>query len=189
MSFSHKRFRLPLGQATTVNGRVDHSIGFVTKRRGNSTRVFSSLLLVVEAKIKNNVDAALPQLIVYLACLREFRKQRGRNDCTVYGVASDGFVFMFVMITHDGVLKLSKRFDALHGELTVVLGCLNYILGKSAAMRPGVTPEKIDQKSDANETDETADVGDTVMDLDDNVFIHPPVDDAVERGVGMSCSV
>ena len=176
MSFSHKRFPPPKGQATTVNGRVDHGIGFVIKQPGNSTRVFHSLLLVVEAKIKNNVDAALPQLIVYLACLREFRKQRGRNDYTVYGVASDGFVFMFVMITHDGVVKLSKRFDTLNGDLQVVLGCLMYILEKSSAMSPAVTPEKTDDKSSVNET---ADVGDQVMDLDNNEFIPPPVESTV----------
>ena len=62
------------------------------------------------------------------------------------------------MITHDGVLKLSKRFDILHGELTVVLGCLNYILGKSAAMSTAVTLEKIDQKRDGNETDEMLEI-------------------------------
>ena len=61
-----------------VGGRVDHCIGRVlTSRANNATeqrkRHFYSLLLLVEAMFHSSVDRAIPQLIVYLATLRQSR--------------------------------------------------------------------------------------------------------------------
>ena len=58
-------------------------------------------------------------------------------------------------ISHEGVLKLSKRFDILEGSLKVVLGCLEYVLEKAANMSPNLTPEKGGGRQDG--VDKTAD--------------------------------
>jgi hypothetical protein len=66
---------------------------------------------------------ALAQLVVYLACLRQSRRvNRGRSDTSVYGVAIDGLSYVFVTITHGGVLKQSRQFDDCVGVLAVHLG-------------------------------------------------------------------
>jgi hypothetical protein len=155
-------------------GGVDHGIGRVLLpgRSGAMKcpkRRFQSLLLVVEAKTAFNLDRALPQLVVYLASLHQSRLQRNRSDATVYGVASDGYAFIFVTITHKGVLKQSRHFEITQGDTLTVLGCLKYILEMSASMSLNVTPKKnggepVDDHSDC-ESD---------MDIDDNNYVSPP---------------
>ena len=109
---------------------------------------FHSLMLCVEAKIKGNLETAYGQLVTYLACLRESRINRGKHDSSVCGAATDGLKYVFVSITHEGVLRFSKQFDAMNGDLPIILGCLRYILEKCIAMssysspRAGVAPSE-----------------------------------------------
>ena len=182
MSFSHKIIPPRTGHfypATVVNGRVDHGIGIILKSGAKNTpnHRFHSLLLVVEAKFERSVDRALPQLVVYLACLHQSRLRRLRSDASVYGLASDGYVFIFVTISHEGVLKLSKRFDVLQGGLKVVLGCLEYVLEKTASMSPTLSPERGGGRPAG--VDETADAdGDDQFLLSDQDYLHPPEEEA-----------
>lgn len=118
------------------------------------------------------MNEAIPQLLVYLACLRQSRIRRHRTDASVYGVASDGYLFLFVMITHDGIVKLSRCFDVAAGDTLKVLGCLRYILETTVEMSPNVTPEK----SGGNEKD-VSDCADHEIDLDDNEYTLSPQDD------------
>jgi hypothetical protein len=69
---------------------------------------FHSLLLCVESKVDGILVNALGQLVVYLASLRQSRIDRGKKDSSVYGVVTDGFIYIFVTITHEGVLKKSR---------------------------------------------------------------------------------
>jgi hypothetical protein len=101
-------------------------------------------LLAVEAKKMHNLDSAFPQLVVYLASIRESRLSQGQSDASVYGVASDGYSWIFVTITHDGTLQESRRFDikANPEDLRTILGCVRYILEKSASVGgPNMAPE------------------------------------------------
>jgi len=154
VSFSHKITRPANGESvenflgTVVNGTVDRGIGRALPyschdipAQGQPTRRFQSLLLFVEAKTFN-INDALPQLVVYLASIHQSRLQRNRPNATVYGTVSDGYTFIFVTITHDGVLKQSRRFEVLEGEITTVLGCLKYLIETSASISPSATPEK-----------------------------------------------
>lgn len=174
ISFSHDLTPKLVGEAaiavdgaTTVNGRVDYGIGIVTFGRKVPNRRFHSLLIAVEAKAKDHLEAALPRLVVYLACLRQARKARGRSDCSVYGIASDGYTFYFVTITHEGVLKVSKPLRVSWGDTQKIMGCIMYILRKTVERSPIVTPEKTKDESRVDDHDEE-------MDLDDNQFLCPP---------------
>jgi len=102
---------MAVGDATTVNGRVGYGVGIVSFGSKVPHRRFYSLLIAVEAKSSDNLESALPQLIVYLACLRQ--GQRARRDCSVHGFTSDGYSFCFVRITHEGVVnvKVSRTFS------------------------------------------------------------------------------
>ena len=90
----------------------------------------------------------------------------GRRDCSLYGLASDGRLFVFVMITHEGVLKLSRTFDISRGELETVLGCLRYILKKTVDMKHTASPKREDGQK--NSVDGTADFDGDWIDLDNN---------------------
>jgi len=86
-------------------------------------------------------------------------------------------------ISHEGVLKLSRRFDVLQGDLRVVLGCLEYVLEKTANVNPNLTQERNGGRQSG--VDETADVdADDPILLDDNDFLHPPTDEEDEDGEG-----
>ncbi|KIL68359.1 hypothetical protein M378DRAFT_196346 [Amanita muscaria Koide BX008] len=177
VSFSHKinATKGALFWGVTVNGRVDHGIGrTITSFRHSGKRNFQSLLLLVEAKTKGSIDEALAQLVVYLGSLHQSRLSRHRSDASVYGVASDGYLFTFVTITHEGVLKRSKQFNIMeHPEdLVTVLGCLKYLLEKSASITPNLIPKRNGGHALDGDGDE-----DPAFDLDDNEFMHPPPDD------------
>ena len=80
---------IAIGNATTVNGRVDYGVGIVSFDPKVFDRRFLSLLIAVEAKPTENLESAKSQLIVFLAC--QGRAAHGRRDCSDYGVTSDGF--------------------------------------------------------------------------------------------------
>jgi len=181
VSFSHTITRPANGKSvgsflgTIVSGRVDHGIGRVLLpgRRGamkRPKRRFQSLLLIVEAKTALNLDRALPQLVVYLASLHQSRLQRNRSDATVYGLVSDGYAFIFVTITHGGVLKQSRRFEITQGDILTVLGCLKYILEISVSMSPNInaTLEKNSGEPVEDHSDSESDI-----DIDDNNYARP----------------
>ncbi|KAF8227706.1 hypothetical protein L208DRAFT_1405029, partial [Tricholoma matsutake] len=177
VSFAHTIIPRPTmlpSHNIVVSGRVDHAIGRILKSRANIAteqrkRGFYSLLLLTEAKFHNSVDHAIPQLIVYRASLHQSRLQRNRTDASVYGLASDGYVFIFVKISHDGTVMRSRQFDILAGEMKKVLGCLQYVLEMTASRSPKSTPERFDD--DKNEVDES----DPPLNLDDTKFMTPPV--------------
>ena len=163
VSFTHKVS--PAVPSTVVTGRVDYGIGRVLNTRFQDAadrrrRCFYSLLLLVEAKYELNFAYALAQLVVYLGSLHQSRLQRLRPDATVYGLATDGYVFQFVKITHDGTLLQSKIFSILFGDMKKILGCLRHILEETASRSPKSAPDR-------NWDDAEADESDPLMDVDD----------------------
>ena len=105
---------------------------------------------------------------MYLACLRQSRANKGRSNTSVYGVRTDGLSYVFVTITHEGLLKESRVLNILHGDLPIVLGCMQYILETAMSMSPNLTPEKEAlKKSDNSELE--AD-GDDLIGLNDDSY-------------------
>jgi hypothetical protein len=154
----------PVGSflGTIINGRVDHGIGhIIVPRYGRPRRLFQTLLTVVNAKTTRNLIEVVPELVVYLGSLHQSRHRQRRRNCTVYGLASDGFSFLFLTITHDGVLKESKHFELTSGDLQLVLGCLKHILE--------VTSKEVPE--DGSELME--DACDCEMDINDSDYIRP----------------
>ncbi|KAM6493369.1 hypothetical protein JOM56_011503 [Amanita muscaria] len=120
-----------------------------------------------KAKFTGTLFSALSQLVVYLACLRQSRINRRRSNTSVFGVATDGLSYIFVTITHEGVLKKSNPFDVLQGGLEIVLGSFQYILETAMSMKEETQSDESDSDAD------TDDDYDDVVDLDDNPFLYP----------------
>jgi len=118
-----------------VSGLVDHAIAITLPSRDfkKPNRCFYCLLFCV---VKLSVGSALPQLVVYLASLRQSRIHRGKRDSSVYGVATNGVDYLFVTITHEGSLRTSRYLDIIQGDLPTVLGYLRYILEKAISISP-----------------------------------------------------
>jgi hypothetical protein len=148
---------MPTTPKTVVRSRVDHGIGIVIRSKKVPNRLFHSLLLCVEAKFHDGLYNALTQLVVYLACLCQSRVNGGRSNTSVHGVATDGLSYTFITITHEGVLKRSRQFNLMDGDLSIVLGCLQHILKMAMSMSLNLTPEAY---------------GDNSIDLDDTPYLH-----------------
>ena len=162
VSFTHT---IPTTPKAIVGGRADHGVGIVVRSKKVPNRLFHSLLLCLEAKFSGGLDNALAELVVYLACLRQSRKNRGRSNTSVYGVRTDGLSYVFVTITHEGLLKQSRVLNVMDGDLSIVLGCLQYILEMAMSMSPNLTPERRTLKK-SNDSELEAD-GDDLIGLDD----------------------
>ena len=142
VSLSHPINHMPTTiDDIVVGGRVDHGVGIIIKSRRKKALTkwpFQSLLLCAMA----NLMAAFMMLYLNLLCissLRQSRVNRGRSDTSVYGIATDGLEYIFVTITHQGILKMSKKFDIRCGDLETVLGCLKYLLETAMSMTPTST--------------------------------------------------
>jgi hypothetical protein len=155
---------MPTTPKTIIGGRIDHGVGIVIKSTSKTkvpgNRLFHSLLLCVEAKFHGILNDALAQLVVYLACLRQSRINRGRSNTSVCGVATDGLSYVFVTITHEGILKESKLFNVMY-DLSTVLGCLRYILYSEMAKSMSPEKEALQKSDELEEVD-----GDDLIDLD-----------------------
>jgi len=103
----------------------------------------------------------------------------------VYGISSDGFKWIFVTITHGGLVKVSRLFDMACLDMSKILACLRYIFTTAAKISPNfnVTMEKMEKRIDLkddhhdgynveNDTD-SEDLDDYPIDLDDNDYVHP----------------
>jgi hypothetical protein len=138
----------------TITGQIHYGIGRKLPSDTASRTLFHSLVLVVEAKADGYVDSALPQLLVYLAAIRQSREARGRSDTSVYGVASDGHIWRFVMITRSGLIKVSRQFDTITRESTkLILECLAFMMEAAASMSPSTTPKKGEHAAEAGQGD------------------------------------
>jgi hypothetical protein len=170
------RLTRPIPKEFTVSGRLDYGIGRIIKHNDGKAederrRRFQCLLVIVQAKVQYGAGLALPQLLTYLACLRQSRLQRKRTDASAYGVVSDGYQFTFVTITHDGTVKMSRMFDIVFGDMEKVLAWLTFILETIADMIPNASPEANGDKKDGEDLD------DPQIDMDDNDYINPPEDE------------
>jgi len=137
VSFTHT-IGTPNISQDLVSGLVDHAVAITLPSRDfkKPNRIFYCLLFCI---VKLSVDSALPELVVYLASLRQSRIHPGKRDSSVYGVATNGFDYLFVTISHEGFLRTSKYFDITHGDLPTVLGYLRYILETAISISPNAS--------------------------------------------------
>ncbi|KAJ5782164.1 hypothetical protein N7457_003938 [Penicillium paradoxum] len=91
---------------------------------------FSLNVVVIEAKREEGGRA---QALGYMGCVHRQRKELKKKDCTIYGIASDGYAFTFLKIDND-----SKWCDysmyTRDGNYDQILGLLVHIFTKAAAM-------------------------------------------------------
>lgn len=124
-------------------GRCDYSIGldvnhhpFIPSFKPSG---HISILLVCEAKKHNDVMAALNQLLGYLGILHAERRSAGKRiDCTTFGVATDGYKWVFVQVTHVGKVLRSPEIDLYTDGSGDVLRSLLVVLRLSMKLQ---TPE------------------------------------------------
>jgi hypothetical protein len=88
-----------------ATGRADWALGYST------TGDEGASLIAIEAKQGSEFSKGEPQLIAYLAILRENRRRAGETNIITQGFYSDGTRFAFIFITEEGFIHKSVIFD------------------------------------------------------------------------------
>ena len=94
------------GETKRLYGFADYSIWYDSTKK--EKEALATNLLIVEAKRRFFTDAALPQLASYMGIVHASRKDMSKENCVVYGIASDGWTFRFCRIDNDGVFVSSN---------------------------------------------------------------------------------
>ncbi|KAJ5895823.1 uncharacterized protein N7473_005222 [Penicillium subrubescens] len=93
-------------------------------------------LVIVEAKQKDNLGAAEPQVLAYIGLVHSGRLEQGKQDTTVYGIASDSSTFVFYRISEGSKWCNKPKIwgQSKAGNLNII-GCLGSIFSEASALR------------------------------------------------------
>ncbi|KAK9236063.1 hypothetical protein V1525DRAFT_451606 [Lipomyces kononenkoae] len=91
-----------------ISGRADWTLGYMDEKDK-----LQESLVVIEAKARGNIGAALPQLLIYLSGIQEARSAAEKTNHTVFGMATDSDQFIFAILQGDHQAFVSKTLDWL----------------------------------------------------------------------------
>jgi hypothetical protein len=127
------------GETKRLYGFADYSIWYDSTKKGKEA--LATNLLIVEAKRRFYTDAALPQLASYMGIVHASRKDISKENCVVYGIASDGWTFRFCRIDNDGVFVSSDLLQwTRHKDR--IYSIIRSLLQAAALSSPSTTPIK-----------------------------------------------
>jgi hypothetical protein len=120
-----------------ANGRADWALGY-----GRNKANTGSILIVVEAKPRENASVGLPQLLVYMAAVQEARL--GHTNKDVFGMLSDSKEFRFAFLDSNKKFYESLPFFwRLRQQQQVILSYIDTMLLDAIQSSPHTTPTKI----------------------------------------------
>ncbi len=122
-----------------VAGRADWGFGY----SGRNDATHGTFLVAMEAKRRELFSSAEPQLLTYLAILRELRIKAGKTNAVTQGFYTDGYQYRFMAINADGEVESSALYDVLTPEGgKTVFNFIVTILDSAMKCSPTVTPTK-----------------------------------------------
>lgn len=125
------------GGKIVVSGRADWAMGYRSAARENI------LLVAMEAKQRSELSGGEAQLITYLAILREARRRMGKTNTVTQGFYTDGTRFVFVCITTDGFIKVSRLWDiGAAADLQMVYNWIIHMMETAMKSTPNASPTK-----------------------------------------------
>ncbi|OJJ63451.1 hypothetical protein ASPSYDRAFT_234953 [Aspergillus sydowii CBS 593.65] len=108
---------------TKIQGRVDFALWY------GSREDVETNMVVVEAKRLDEADLGVPQAIIYMA-----RKQAGRTNWPIYGIATDSWDWHFLRLDPNGVV--SKHFMDWRRDPIEVVSWIHKIMDQAACLTP-----------------------------------------------------
>lgn len=124
-----------MGKRTMIKGRADWALGY-----GSSKTNTGSILIIAEAKRVENASVGMPQMLIYMAAVREARGNR--ENKTVWGILSDSSEFYFACLKDDGKLLTSPPF-AWRFHQSDILRYIDTMLRDAMQSSPHTTPIKV----------------------------------------------
>jgi hypothetical protein len=126
------------GKDVTINGIADYAIFYDDPANDK----YAIGLIAMEAKRRNCAGSALPQLIAYMGIVHSARKESGKENCVVWGFASDGFDYIFCRIDNESFFSQTKVIAFDEEDRDLVYGLLCSIVKAAALSSPTTSPEK-----------------------------------------------
>ncbi|KAL4782579.1 hypothetical protein BJX76DRAFT_358841 [Aspergillus varians] len=116
------------GKMTEIQGCMDFALWYGSRENVETNMV------VVEAKRLHNASLGVPQAIIYMAILHNARKQAGRTNSPIYGIATDSWDWNFLRLDPNGVV--STRFVNWHKDPIEVISLIHKIMDQAACLTP-----------------------------------------------------
>jgi hypothetical protein len=119
-----------------VTGRADWALGY-------NLGADDGTLLVAMEKRRNEFSTGEPQLLTYLAILREQRIRLRKTNVMTQGFYSDGRRFQFICITADGIINKSPIYEiAVETGLKMVLNFMVTMMDTAIQSTVNASPTK-----------------------------------------------
>lgn len=125
------------GQTRLLTRSADYSIWYDNA----SKKTLATNPLFVEAKRRYQTDASLPQLVAYMGIVHATRTEESKQNCVVYGIASDGRDFRFCRINNDGGF-VSTRLLQWVWDKDKIYSIMRSLIRAAALSSPSTTPIK-----------------------------------------------
>ncbi|KAJ5497427.1 hypothetical protein N7463_009414 [Penicillium fimorum] len=113
----------------TLVGKPDYTVWY-----GESEQTALNVV-VVEAKRRYFAGNGLVQCLGYMGVVHKLRKEAGKENCTVYGMTSDGQTFIFLKINERSEWS-ERNITTRTQDYTAVLGLLVHFLRTATTMSP-----------------------------------------------------
>ena len=126
------------GEERLLSGSADYTVWYEPKTPKN----LSANLIIVEAKKMNGTDTCLGQLAAYMGIVHNFRKEEGKTNSVVYGIASDGLSFRFCRIDNEDCWSSSKLLEWKRNDKTAIYSIFRILIRIAALSSPSTSPLK-----------------------------------------------
>ncbi|RFU24436.1 hypothetical protein B7463_g11898, partial [Scytalidium lignicola] len=127
------------GEKKMLSGYVDYTIWYDIRDK----KSLATNLVIVEAKRAPLSLSAMAQLAAYMGVIHTTRKEKGKQNCLVYGLLSDGKNFVFSRINNDGVFRSSQVLDWMHPvQRDKIYTIMRFLLRAAALSSPSTSPIK-----------------------------------------------
>ncbi|CAG7996292.1 unnamed protein product [Penicillium salamii] len=120
------------GKTYTLSGRPDYGIWY-----GKEEDIDLNVI-IMEAKRPTNSSQGIPQALAYMACVHRCRKDIGKADTTVYGIATDAAIFTFMKLDNESRWSI-KHVDVVGNGFEQVFGIIIHLMQKAASVSPAAS--------------------------------------------------
>lgn len=130
------------GEDRLLCGSADYSVWYDTRESNLATN-----LIIVAAKKSGWTDLCLPQLTAYMGAVHDIRKEEGKTNSTVFGVATDGNMYRFCRIDNDGRWSESFLLEWKRKEQKPkIFAIFRHLIRIAALSSPSTSPTKNPQR-------------------------------------------
>lgn len=126
------------GEKKLLSGVADYTVSYDSE---NASR-FPTNLIIVEAKRTGSTDTFLGQLTAYMGIVHSCRKDEKKENCVVYGAASDGLSFRFCRIDNNSGWTRSKLLEWDDGDRDQIYTIFRSLIKIAALSSPSTSPVK-----------------------------------------------